>query len=309
MSPSLSALLRSWDLRAEIIVALAIAGITYSLGWKRLRDARSSQKSRARHNRLDRFLAAPWRLVSYLSGISLLTLALLSPIDVLGGHLFFMHMIQHLLLIMIIPPLLLIANPLPFILWGLPVQARISMSRWLSKGASFRKTLRILTRPGRVWILCVTLLIGWHDPSAYNAALRSEIMHDLEHATFFGSAMLFWWHVTGAGPRIHGRFTNKMRIGYLIAMLPPNMLAGVTIAFATQPLYNYYVSVPRLWGMTVMQDQMLGGLIMWIPGSMMYIIALLVIILGLLSENKKRVSLSNSAWTSEHAATLPGHQA
>ena len=122
MSPALSALLRSWDPRAEIIIVLTLFSLGYILGWTHLRSATGGRSSCAKQKRKDRILAARWRLVSYLVGIALLTLALMSPIDVLGGHLFFMHMIQHLLLIMVIPPLLLIANPLPFILWGVPAQ-------------------------------------------------------------------------------------------------------------------------------------------------------------------------------------------
>jgi putative membrane protein len=101
-------------------------------------------------------------------------------------------------------------------------------------------------------------------------------VHDLEHLTFFATAMLFWWHVTAAGPRIHKRFPLWARIGYLAAAIPPNMLTGVAIAFANEPIYTYYTTVPRLFGLTVMQDQMIGGVIMWVPGSMMYIMAILV---------------------------------
>ena len=304
MSSELSALLGSWDFRPEIIAVLSLAVLVYSLGWARLRPTRrrTHRTVKLREQRL----ASGWRLASYLSGISILVLALMSPIDVLGGHLFFMHMIQHLMLIMFIPPLLLIANPLPFILWGLPDQTRRHMGQWLSNRAYFRKTLKTTTRPGYVWIILIVLIIGWHDPVFYNAALSSDLVHDLEHISFFCAGMLFWWHITGAGPHVHGHFTSRMRIAYLLAMLPPTMLTGVTIAFATQPIYTYYKSVPRLWGMTLMQDQMLGGIIMWIPGSMMYILSALIIFSRLFSSGKNQKPVPNSVLDSDevNAATV-----
>ncbi len=101
-----------------------------------------------------------------------------SPIASLGQQLFFMHMIQHLLLIMIAPPLLLIANPMPFVLWGLPRPWRLRagglLSHALHRQSRLRQALRTLTAPGLVWLIWVIFVIGWHDPTAYNAALQSE---------------------------------------------------------------------------------------------------------------------------------------
>ena len=150
--------------------------------------------------------------------------------------------------------------------------------RWLRPEATFRRVAAALTTPGLVWLYFVAALVGWHDPNAYNLTLVSELVHDLEHLTFFGTAMLFWWHVIGAAPHIHRRLSRGVRIGYVLSVVPPNALTGMAIAFASEPIYTYYTTVPRLGSMTVMQDQMLGGVIMWIPGSMMYIIAALVLI-------------------------------
>ena len=147
---------------------------------------------------------------------------------------------------------------------------------------------------------------GWHDPNAYNAALRSELVHDLEHLTFFGTALLFWWHIIRAGPRIHRRFPTGLRIAYLLITVPANMLPGVMIAFSSQPIYTYYTTVPRVGGLTVMQDQMLGGVLMWIPGSMMYIIAALILVAGLLRAEERKAPQPESAWDTEEAMLAPG---
>jgi cytochrome c oxidase assembly factor CtaG len=204
----------------------------------------------------------------------------MSPIDVLSAQFFYMHMIQHLLLVMIAPPLLWIANPMPVAMWGLPAPLRLEVGRWLRPSAPFRRLLRSLTTPGLSWLYFVAALVGWHEPAAYNATLQYELLHDLEHLTFLGTAMLLWWHIVGAAPHIHSRMPIGVRIAYAVAVVPVNMLTGVAISFATEPLYNYG-GVPRLGSLTVLEDQMLGGVIMWIPGSMMYLIAALVLVAGL----------------------------
>lgn len=297
-------LLLSWDWRPDVVLVLLLAGMIYARGWWRLRSLHSGQSPSQK-----RRLAAGWRLAAYWGGLVILALALLSPIDVLGDQLFFMHMIQHLLLVMLAPPLLLVANPLPFSLWGLPAGVRHEVGRLLNPTAAFRQSLRVLTRPGVVWIVFIAIFLGWHDPHAYNATLRNDLIHDLEHLTFFGAAMLFWWHVTCAGPRIHGQFSRGIRVAYLLSVVPINMLTGVAIAFAREPIYAYYATASRVWGMTVMQDQMLGGVIMWIPGSMMYILAALILIAHHIQAEEDKPPLPESVWATDKAMVAPGREA
>jgi putative membrane protein len=265
MTTRLPVFLTTWDLRLDVSLYLAVAGLLFTVGWLRLRR-------RGGHR-----LAKGWRLASYWAGLAVLGLALMSAIDVFGGLLFFVHMIQHLLLMMVAPPLLLLANPLPFMIWGLPEGGQVGRMLF-STGSWFRRALCQVTRPGVVWMAFVAVLWGWHDPQAYNAALRIRWVHDLEHLTFFGTSILLWWHVIGAGPRIHGRFSPLARIGYLLAAAAANMIPGVVIALADKPLYSYYLTVPRQWNLSVMQDQVLSGIIMWIPGTMMYLHAAVIVI-------------------------------
>jgi putative membrane protein len=266
MDPTLSVLLLSWAWRPEIMLTLGLAAAVHLAGRRRLRKRGSKQ------------FTSSWRSVAYLSGLAVLWVALMSPIDVLSGQFFFMHMVQHLLLVMIAAPLLLIADPMAIMMWGLPSGLRIEVGRWLRPDAGFRRVLRSLTTPGLAWLYFVAFLVGWHDPNAYDAALRYELVHDLEHLTFFVSAMLFWWHVIGSAPHIHRRLSPGVRVGYVLSVVPASALTGIAIAFASEPIYTYYTTVPRLGKMTVLQDQMLSGVIMWIPGSMMYIVAALILI-------------------------------
>jgi len=270
MTTKLPTLLTTWDLRLDVSLYLAVAGLLFTTGWLRLR----------RRGQLR--LATGWRLASYLGGLTLLAVALMSALDVFGGQLFFVHMIQHLLMVMIVPPLLLLANPFPFVIWGLPEGKQIG-ERLFSPGARFRSALRQATRPALVGFAFVAILWGWHDPTLYSAAQGASWAHDLEHLTFFGAAMLLWWHVIGAGPLIHKRLPPLARVGLLLATAAANMITGVVIAMANAPLYPYYTGVPRLWGISVMQDQVLSGIIMWIPGTMMYLLAAVIIIIRLLN--------------------------
>lgn len=253
-------------------------------------------------------LVKPWRSVAYLAGLAVVAIALMSPIDVLSSQFFFMHMVQHLLLVMIAPPLLFVGDPMPIMIWGLPSGLRLEIGRWLRPESRFRRTVRSLTTPGVVWFLFVATLVGWHDPRLYGLALESELVHDLEHLTFFGTAVLFWWHIIGSAPHIHKRLSPGVRIGYALSVVPPTALTGIAIAFASEPIYEYYMTVPRPGEMTVMQDQMLSGVIMWIPGSMMYIIAALILIAQIVRSEDSREPLPESEWDTTESMRAPGFE-
>jgi putative membrane protein len=267
MHPLFQALLGPWEWRLDVLAVIAPWAIVYTLGWRRLRIQGQSGK-----------LAQKRRLAAYWTGIIILAASLMSPIDRLGGQLLFMHMVQHKLTMFFAAPLLLLGNPFPFVLWGLPASLRRRIAGLFTRHAPFRRGLVAITRPGIAWIAFVTVYYGWHDSMAYNAALRMDWLHDIQHISFFAVALLFWWHVIGNAPNIHGRFSPWLRMAYVLTQVPPNMAVGVSIAFAGNILYTYYESVPRFWGFTVEQDQMLGGAIMWIQGSEMFIAAALIIL-------------------------------
>lgn len=310
MDPILKAVLLSWDWRMDILTTLALAGVLYTNGWWKLRKHTRPQVSREgkRPQISNRWLlGARWRPVVYLTGLLIIGISLMSPIDVLGGQLFTMHMIQHLLLIMMAPPLLILANPLPFVLWGLPGKIRPATGKKagqiLNQNAPFRVYLSKLTTPGLSWMYWVIVVIGWHDTNAYNAALRNAFIHDIEHLSFFFVGMLFWWHVIGAGPRIHKPFSRLSRIVFVLSAIPPNMFTGLAIAFAGEPIYAYATS---FFGLSVLQDQQLGGVIMWIPGSMMYIVAALILIARYGQEEENKPHLPESTWGTEEQLVAPG---
>ncbi len=294
MPPLIQALLGRWEWRFEVLAVLVPLGILYTLGWYRLRRQGSKQR------------LATWpRLVSYLSGLFCLAIALISPVDRLGGQLFFMHMIQHKLVIVFAAPLMLLANPFPFMLWALPTRLRRQAARPFRRGALVRQGLSKVGHPVVTWLIFITIYIGWHDPMAYNMALSHEWVHDMQHISFAVGSLLYWWPIIGAAPRVHGKFPAWGKIAYLLVTIPPNMLIGVSIAYASSVTYTYYLSVPRIWGLTVMQDQQLGGVIMWIPGSQMFLMVALFILARMFGR-EKRLDTTKREWDNESSMIAPG---
>lgn len=309
MDPLTKAILLSWNWRPEVIIVLVLAATLYIRGWVRLRKRVSNHTQYTGSRRSVWRLTATWRPISYCAGLLFIALALLSPIDTIVQQLFFMHMIQHLLLMMVAPPLLLIANPLPFLLWGLPDILRTPAGNFIKtivhQDSAIRRFLRTITNPGITWIIWVVGLISWHDPILYNAALEYEWVHDFEHLSFFLISMLLSWHITGAGPRIHKQMSLSARAGLIISIIPANLLTGVVLALATKPFYSYYMSVPRIWGIDVLGDQQIGGVIMWGPGSMMYVVIALILIYRLLDRDERKSTLHESKWTAEATLSAP----
>ncbi len=268
MNPLLQALFGAWEWRPVVVLVMLLLMSIYVRGWWRLRHKRGAATK----------LAIVPRLVAYLAGMVILAAALMSPIDRLGPQLFLMHMVQHLLTIMIAAPLLCLADPFPIGLWGLPRLVRRPVARLFMRDSVVRQALRTVTQPAIVWLAFIFIYLGWHDAGAYNAALRLDWVHDIQHITFFVAALGFWWHVIGNGPRLHAKLPGWARLAFVLLVIPPNAITGAVISFAQRPIYTYYESVPRIWGISVMDDQMWGGIIMYIPGSMMFIIGGIVVL-------------------------------
>ena len=296
MDLSLRGVLLMWEWRPEVTISLGMLALLYGLGWQRLRR-------RGAHR-----LANGWRLVSYYGGILALVVALLSAVDALQSLLFTMHMVQHLLLTMVAAPLIVLANPFPIVLWSFPREQRRAFSLLLARGRAGRRLLVRVTHSRIAWALFVGTFVLWHAPTMYEAALYSDIVHDIEHISFFVTALLFWWHITQAPPRVHGRLGYGARIALLAGAFVINEALSVALAFASSPWYSYYTTVPRIWGLSALADQKLGGAIMWVPGGMMYVVAIVVLLARLLDAEEKKPPLPEGEWATEDVMRAPGWQ-
>ncbi len=293
MHPLLRALFSAWDWRLDVSVVLLTFAILYTTGWWRLRRLGK------------RKLANRKRLVAYWGGLITLAIALMSPVDPLGGQLFFMHMLQHMTTIMVSAPLLWLGAPFPFLLWGLPPTVRKRVGGLFAQGSPVHAGLQLITQPAFVWLMFIVVYAGWHDPNLYNLALWYGWVHDLQHLTFFATAMLFWWLVIGAAPHIN-RPPIWGRLVMVVGVIPINMAIGVVIATSSEVLYSYYASVPRIWGFTLLADQSIAGVIMWTSGSEMLVLAIIFLIAGAMRGTDKKPPAPVTGWDRDAAMIAPG---
>jgi len=295
MHPLLKALFSPWELRWEILIPLLILGSIYAIGWVRLRRQSRRQK-----------VATRWRMVAYYTGLASLALALMSPIDWLGSQLLIMHMVQHKILVMVSAPLIWLGNPFPVAMWGIPRPARNGVTLALAGDSLVRRGLTLISQPAICWLVFTFIYLGWHDAGPYDLALRVEWVHNLEHITFFLGAMLFWWPVVNGAPRLHKSMPYWGRILYVLAFVPPNAIAGFAIANSPDVIYTYYNTVPRLFGMTALEDQMIGGAIMWVWSSEM-MIDVVVIMLGVMFYREKKHKARPAVAAHTHPVHHAGH--
>lgn len=280
MEPTLTAILTTWHWRPDILFVLIVFGSAFAIGWWRLRKQGFRRARR-------------WRALAYVAGLGAVGLALISPVDRLASLSFLVHMVQHELLIMIAPPLLLLADPLPILLWGLPRKLRLGVRHLLARGTMVRRILYSATWMPVAWGVYVANLWMWHLPVAYEAALRSHLLHDLEHVTFFGAGLLFWWPIVNPAPRLHGQIAYGFRILYIIAATFQSVALGFAIAVTERVLYPSYANAPRSWGLSPLDDQAFGGAIMSEVGGM-FLIPLLVLINRWLNHEERRTRLRES---------------
>jgi putative membrane protein len=181
-----------------------------------------------------------------------------------------------MLLTMVSAPLVLLGNPLPVVLWGLPPRMRRALARPLRPGAGVREALRLLTLLPVAWLVHVGAIWVWHVPVLYDAALEHDLVHAAEHLTFFATAVLFWWPIVSPAPRLAQPAHPGFKIVYLVAATGQNTLLGMILTLPERAFYRHYESAATL-GRSAIDDQMLAGGIMWMGGHM-YLLPILMIL-------------------------------
>ena len=258
----------AWTFSPELVLPLAAVTGLYAVGWWRLarRGARPS-----------------WRPLAGLVGMLALAAALLTPVAALGHFLFAAHMTQHMLLMAVAAPLLLLADPLPAVLWALPRPLRLRAGRLLTRGHPLRVTWERLTTVPVAALVYAAVLWAWHLPRAYDAALGGEWMHHVEHLAFFGAAVLFWWPVIGPAPRARRPAAYGLRIAHVVTAALHGSILAMLLAWSPRVLYETYAAVPRVTALTALEDQALGGVIMWAGSSTVDMLAVLALVWRLLA--------------------------
>jgi putative membrane protein len=239
---------RAWTFDPGVAIPLALSALLY------LRGARTSRGASSRQQ------------CCFWAGWTVLALSLVSPLHPLGEVLFSAHMAQHELLMLVAAPLLVLSRPLPAMLWGLPFGWRRAAGAW-SKTAPVQNVWHGLTDPLTAWWIHAIALWAWHAPALFQATLTNEWVHAAQHLSFFLSALLFWWALLYAP----GRSGYGAGVFYIFTTSIHTSILGALLTFAPTVWYPAYIATAPAWNLTPLQDQQIGGLIMWVPAGVVYL--------------------------------------
>jgi putative membrane protein len=240
----------AWSFDPGVVLPLAVAAILY------LRGARVSRG------------IGPLQQAFFWAGWTVLALSLVSPLHPLGEVLFSAHMAQHEILMLVAAPLLVLSRPLVAFLWGMPFGWRRDLGAW-SKTRSVQRSWNALTAPMTAWWIHAVALWAWHAPSLFQATIGNPFVHAAQHASFLGSALLFWWALFYAG----GERSYGTGVFYIFTTAVHTGILGALLTFSRAVWYPAYSATAPVWGMTPVEDQQLGGLIMWVPAGLVYTVA------------------------------------
>ena len=213
-----------------------------------------------------------WQRASFFFGLFLVFFALQSPLDPISDHLLSFHQMQHFILRMVAPMFILLGAPLTPMLRGMPAWARQGIIRPMARNHYVRQVYGLLTNPIFTIFFFLGSLYLWQFPGAFNLALRNDEVHALMHLTMSLSGFLFWWVIIDPPPH-RSRLHYGLRVLYLGLIVLPNTLLGAAITFSDGLIYSAYGEVTQPYGLSLMTDQQLGGLMLWVPGDMMSIVA------------------------------------
>jgi putative membrane protein len=266
--------LDAWEFPVWLTVAIVLTGLVYVRGWIALRKTRRDQFN-------------GWRLLSFLAGLASLWIAIGSPLEAAADTLLSAHMIEHLIVMMIVPPLVLLGLPAVPMMRGLTVIGRKWVVAPLARMEWLRRFGRWLVRPPVAWLAMNITLLGWHVPEAYDFALENEGWHDFEHICFLATSLLFWWCVIRPWPGQARRRSWSVLV-YLIGADSVNSVLSAFLAFCNRPVYVYYVEHTNPFRIAPLPDQVLGAVVMWVVGSIVFLIPAAAITYSLLQPSYNR---------------------
>jgi len=251
-----------WVFTPWVVVLLVVSLGAYLIGYVRLQRRGARDRSARRV-----------RLVMFAGGWLALAAVLVSPLDTLSGFLFSAHMVQHETMMLVTAPLCVLGRPLTVWLWALPRSARLALGAFV-RSRAFSAAWRAISAPLVAWLLHAAALWAWHAPTLFDAALANPALHTLQHASFLVTALLFWWAIFGEGAQ--RRDSGHAMLSLFTTMMHTSAL-GALITLAPTLWYPSYVEPTSTLGINPLHDQQLGGLIMWVPGALAYLIGALAV--------------------------------
>jgi len=270
-APTALSALTTWSLDPLPWLGVLIAGGAYLVAARRV-------------NRTDpRVRVADWRIACWFAGLAAILIALTSAVDVYAEDLLSVHMVQHLLLSMVAPPLLALGAPITLALRIASPGAR----RRLILPVLHARLVRVLASPIVAWPLFAVVMWLTHFSPLYDAALEDPMVHDAEHLLYLATGLLFWWPVVAADPIPH-RMGYGARLAYLGLQMPINAAVGLAIYFAPAVLYPHYATLVRTWGPDALTDQQSGGVLMWGAGDLLLLVAIPLVVVAWMRADVRR---------------------
>lgn len=271
-SAALQEILDDWSLPVPLTLGIAAFALVYLVGWFRIRRWR-------------RFPV--WRLYSFELGMLVLWGAIGSPMDGLSDALLSAHMVEHLLLMSAVPPLMLLGAPVVPLLHGIPRWMARRLFQLVLRRSWLRRSSSFLLRPVTAWLAMNLALLAWHVPAAYNFALENEAWHHIEHLCFLFTSLLFWWCLLRPWP------ARKQPLGwtflpYLVGADLVNTALSAILAFYGRPVYDYYITHPNPFAVSLVDDQVLGAVIMWVFGSVVFLAPVMLLTMQQLQSQPQR---------------------
>lgn len=255
-------LFTAWEFDPGVVLPLFVSAVLYLAGSRRQFGLSRLQKFC--------FWTGWWSLV----------MALVSPIHPMGEALFSAHMVQHEILMLVSAPLLVLSRPLVAFLWGLPISWRRGLGKW-SKRKHVQAVWMWITDPFTAWWIHAAAIWAWHAPYLFQLTLTSQLAHTAQHLSFFLSALLFWWALFYA----RGRKSHGAGVLYVFTTAVHTSVLGALLTFGPHVWYPRYSTTTQAWGLAPLEDQQLGGLIMWVPASLVYLVAGLALFAAWLKES------------------------
>jgi cytochrome c oxidase assembly factor CtaG len=276
MNSDAQVVLQSWSAPVAVDAFVCLAALVYARGWNRLRIVANRQ-------------FPVWRLAAFLSGVVTVWIAIGSRLEALDDVSLTVHMVQHLLLTAVAPPLLLLGAPELPLLRGLPQSlARGVVSPFLRLPFT-RRFGHLVSNPAICLLVATLALIGWHIPAVFELALRWDWLHKLEHASFLVTGLMFWWPVVQPWPSTPRWPEWAIPLYLFAATMPCDALSGF-LTFCDRVVYPSYISAPRVFGLSPLEDQACAAALMWVAVTFIFLIPAMLVTLKILSPAKSDLS-------------------
>ena len=269
MTPNVQAILESWSAPIGVNASLCLAALVYTNGWLRLRKKFPD-------------LISAGRIAAFFAGIISLWIAAGSPLDAFDDVSLPVHMVQHLLLMAIAPPFILLGAPALPLLQGIPQSMARGVVGPCLRWGLVKRLARFVSNPAVGWLAAALALIGWHIPAAFELALRSHSWHELEHISFFGTGLVFWWPVVQPWPSTARWPRWSIPLYLFSATLPCDALSGF-LAFCDRVVYPSYLSAPQILTTSPLQAQECAAALMWTCVTIIFLVPAVVITIQILS--------------------------